>query len=206
MAAQGVTPLHCKVRTSGTESMYRIVKTIAVVKSAKLCVKQDQIGKRKKCSQRLLSGWSHKLIGLRASGSTSPLALRTCGFEGYSDVSPRWMDARVKNMGGITSFFDFTESGLSFILKNAPLKADLLSAFVYCELCQSCLNFPVFQKWKYYHYLCESKGVKSEFGFEHKATRRRFVAKRMFELLPPLLSWRSDFYINKKRKFQTGPV
>ena len=107
MAAQGVTPLHCKVRTSGTESMYRVVwissflnmllsedenllpkniscflgsqlfmdgvsrrvgyqkvargqnifrETAAVVKSAKLCAKQDQIGKRKKCSQHLLSG------------------------------------------------------------------------------------------------------------------------------------------------------
>ena len=54
-AAQGVTPLHRKVRTSGTERMSRAlilisgtgeVKGAAGVKTAKLCVKQDQIGKR----------------------------------------------------------------------------------------------------------------------------------------------------------------
>ena len=54
-AAQGVTPLHRKVRTSGTERMSRAMiffsgtgemKGAAGVKTAKLCVKQDQIGKR----------------------------------------------------------------------------------------------------------------------------------------------------------------
>lgn len=54
-AAQGVIPLHRKVRTSGTERMSRAMiffsgtgemKGAAGVKTAKLCVKQDQIGKQ----------------------------------------------------------------------------------------------------------------------------------------------------------------
>ncbi len=54
-AAQGVTPLHRKVRTSGTERMSSAMILspgtggewgAAGVKAAKLCVKQDQIGKR----------------------------------------------------------------------------------------------------------------------------------------------------------------
>ena len=53
--AQGVIPLHRKVRTSGTERMSRALilwpgtgghRGAAGVKTAKLCVKQDQIGKR----------------------------------------------------------------------------------------------------------------------------------------------------------------
>ena len=53
-AAQGVTPLHRKVRTSGTERMSRAMilrlgtgslRGVAGVKTAKLCAKQDQIGK-----------------------------------------------------------------------------------------------------------------------------------------------------------------
>ena len=63
--AQGVTPLHRKVRNSGTERMSRalILKAgtgaflgVAGVKTAKLCVKQDQIGKRFKCGRTKLSG------------------------------------------------------------------------------------------------------------------------------------------------------
>ena len=55
MAAQGVTPLHRKVRTSGTERMYVAMThrpgtgghwRADVVKTAKLCAEQEQIGKR----------------------------------------------------------------------------------------------------------------------------------------------------------------
>lgn len=55
MAAQGVTPLHRKMRNSGTEKMSRAMILIsgtgdfrgaARVKIAKLCAEQDQIGKR----------------------------------------------------------------------------------------------------------------------------------------------------------------
>ncbi len=54
MAAQGVTPLHRKVRNSGTERMSRALILLlgtgdslgaAGVKTAKLCAEQDQIGK-----------------------------------------------------------------------------------------------------------------------------------------------------------------
>ena len=53
MAAQGVTPLHRKVRNSGTERMSRALIFdsgtgeswgAAGVKTAKLCAEQDQIG------------------------------------------------------------------------------------------------------------------------------------------------------------------
>ena len=39
-----------------------------------------------------------------------------------------------------------------------------------------------------YDPLHERKGVKSEFGFDTEAAKSRSVAKRMFELLTPLLS------------------
>ncbi len=54
-AAQGVTPLDSNVRNSGTERMSRAMilkagtgafRGVAGVKTAKLCVKQDQIGER----------------------------------------------------------------------------------------------------------------------------------------------------------------
>lgn len=65
MAAQGVTPLHRKVRTSGTERMSRalilkmgtgVFKGAAGVKTAKLCAEQDQIGKRLNAASVKLSG------------------------------------------------------------------------------------------------------------------------------------------------------
>lgn len=65
MAMQGVTPLRRKVRNSGTERMSRALildlgtgrfRGAAGVKTAKLCMEQDQIGKRKQPSQGLLSG------------------------------------------------------------------------------------------------------------------------------------------------------
>ncbi len=65
MAAQGVTPLHRKVRTSGTERMSRALifeagtgafKGAAGVKTAKLCAEQDQIGKRLNAASMKLSG------------------------------------------------------------------------------------------------------------------------------------------------------
>ena len=55
-AVQGVTPLRRKARNSGTERMSRalslktgtgVFKGAAGVKTAKLCTKQDQIGKQK---------------------------------------------------------------------------------------------------------------------------------------------------------------
>ncbi len=55
MVTQGVTPLHPKVRNSGTERMSRALslkvgtgafRGVAGVKTAKLCVEQDQIGER----------------------------------------------------------------------------------------------------------------------------------------------------------------
>ena len=55
MATQGVTPLRRKARNSGTERMSRAMSQIsgtgdiwgaAGVKTAKLCVEQDQIGER----------------------------------------------------------------------------------------------------------------------------------------------------------------
>ena len=39
-----------------------------------------------------------------------------------------------------------------------------------------------------YDPLHERKGVKSEFGFDHRAAARCSVAKRMSELLTPFLS------------------
>jgi len=65
MAAQGVTPLHRKVRTSGTERRSRALifwagtgalKGAAGVKTAKLCAEQDQIGKRLSAASTKLSG------------------------------------------------------------------------------------------------------------------------------------------------------
>lgn len=41
-------------------------------------------------------------------------------------------------------------------------------------------------------------GCKSEFGFEHKAAKRRFVAKRMPELLRPILLWRTHPHFSRK--------
>lgn len=75
MAAQGITSLHRKVRTSGTERRPRAMIQIsgtgefwgaAGVKTAKLCAEQDQIGKRlstasTKFPGRLLEGESNFL-------------------------------------------------------------------------------------------------------------------------------------------------
>ena len=69
MAAQGVTPLHRKVRTSGTERMSRAVifesetgdlLGAAGVKTAKLCAEQGQIGKRKSAASAKFPGRSLK--------------------------------------------------------------------------------------------------------------------------------------------------
>lgn len=65
MAAQGVTPLHRKVRTSGTERMYATLTSslgtgelerVGVVKTAKLCAEQDQIGEHLSAASAKLSG------------------------------------------------------------------------------------------------------------------------------------------------------
>ncbi len=65
MATQGVTPLHRKVRNSGTERRSRALSPrvgtgalggAAGVKAAKLCVEQGQIGKRYELSQGQVSG------------------------------------------------------------------------------------------------------------------------------------------------------
>lgn len=70
-ATQGVTPLHRKVRNSGTERMSRAMsqglgtgkpRGAAGVKTAKLCVKQDQIGGRLSVACTSLRVRSHEGI------------------------------------------------------------------------------------------------------------------------------------------------
>ena len=46
--------------------------------------------------------------------------------------------------------------------------------------------------------LHESIGFKSEFGFDTEAAISCSVAKRMSELLNPILSWRVNLYFYKK--------
>ena len=72
-AVQRVTPFRREARTSGTERMYAALSPFpgtgglggaGVVKTAKLCTKQNQIGKRlsaarTKLSGRLLETWSN---------------------------------------------------------------------------------------------------------------------------------------------------
>ena len=41
-------------------------------------------------------------------------------------------------------------------------------------------------------------GCKSEFGFEHRAAKSRSVAKRMSELLHPILLMKKRFFILKE--------
>ena len=64
-ATQGVTPLDSNIRNSGTERMSRALILIpgtggfrgaAGVKTAKLCVKQDQIGERLSVARTGLPG------------------------------------------------------------------------------------------------------------------------------------------------------
>ena len=65
LATQGVTPLRRKARNSGTERMSRAMSQMsgtgdiwgaAGVKTAKLCVEQDQIGKRLSAASMRLPG------------------------------------------------------------------------------------------------------------------------------------------------------
>ena len=76
MAAQGVTPLHRKVRTSGTEKMSKAMirrggtgacRGAVGVKISKLCAEQDQIEEclsaaSAKLPGRLLKGLSNKSL------------------------------------------------------------------------------------------------------------------------------------------------
>lgn len=87
MAAQGVMPLHRKVRNSGTERMSRAVifesetgdlLGAAGVKTAKLCAEQDQIGKRLSAASAKLSGRLHKGYSNRALRGMT--ALQTKGI------------------------------------------------------------------------------------------------------------------------------
>ena len=71
-ATQGVTPLRRKVRNSGTERMSGAMisksgtgdfKGAAGVKTAKLCVKQDQIGKQRVTAMGLEKNGSFEAFG-----------------------------------------------------------------------------------------------------------------------------------------------
>ena len=78
----------------------------------------------------------------------------------------------------------FESSKVKFLKKYLTDSMSLKSVQVY----RSCLNFQGF-KWKEYRDpLHERTGFKSEFGFDTEAATSRSVAKRMFELLNPVLS------------------
>ncbi len=93
-ATQGVTPLRRKARNSGTERISEAMifwlgtgdlKGAGGVKTAKLCVKQDQIGKRKTLSKEDLK---ERLVR----------GFRVRSLEPNSNVGPRGMivESRVK--------------------------------------------------------------------------------------------------------------